>query len=88
MARCFAFHKRLSTHFCRPTHPSSGSARHGGIVLAAAVVEDRTLQVKLGLAATSGKLDLSEMELTEVPPEVFDIPDLVVGLSSPHSTHA
>ena len=49
-------------------------------VCRAAVAElDSVVKVKLSLAATSGKLDLSDCELTEVPEEVFAIEGLVVS---------
>lgn len=37
---------------------------------------DASIRVKLMLAESSLRLDLSECDLTEVPPEVFDLPDL------------
>ncbi len=39
---------------------------------------DASVRVKLGMAADRGSLDLSECDLLEVPPEVFDIPGLEV----------
>jgi Leucine-rich repeat (LRR) protein len=44
-------------------------ANGGGIM-------DASLRVKFMLAETSGKLDLSECNLSEVPPEIFDVKGL------------
>lgn len=40
--------------------------------------EDASIRVKIGLASSSGRLDLSELQLEEVPSEVFGIPELEV----------
>lgn len=47
------------------------------LVIAAA---DASVRVKLGMAAERGSLDLSECDLTEVPPGAFDIVKLEVTL--------
>lgn len=41
---------------------------------------DRTMIVKLSLARTSGKLDLSWLGLVEIPPAVFELDDLEARL--------
>ena len=46
---------------------------------AAASIVDKTLMVKLSLAQSSGKLDLSECELNSVPEEVFALAELEVS---------
>ncbi len=56
---------------------SCGSGRQRRRVTVAAIV-DRTLMVKLSLAQTSNRLDLSECELEAVPPEVLELRDLEV----------
>lgn len=50
----------------------------GAVVVAAAAPVDRHLEVKLGIAQGTGKLDLSEMGLTHIPPEVFHLTGLTV----------
>ena len=47
----------------------------------AAGIVDRTLMVKLSLAQSSGKLDLSECELDSVPEEVFALAGLEVSIT-------
>ena len=48
---------------------------------AAAGIVDKTLMVKLSLAQSSGKLDLSECELDSVPEEVFALAGLEVSIT-------
>ena len=48
---------------------------------AAAGIVDRSLMVKLSLAQSSGKLDLSECELDSVPKEVFALAGLEVSIT-------
>ena len=47
--------------------------------MASAIIEDRTLMVKMSLAKGSGRLDLSWLGLHEIPDEIFDLPDLEAG---------
>lgn len=47
----------------------------------AAAVVDRSLFVKISMAGIKGALDLSEMDLEEIPAEVFEIQDLKVCLN-------
>lgn len=42
----------------------------------AAAVDESVLQLRLQLAESTDKLDLADCGLTEVPPEVFRLPDL------------
>ena len=58
-------------HARRCTAAAKSTARAGTV--------DRTLMVKLDLAKSSGRLDLSECQLEAVPPEVLDLADLEVG---------
>ena len=66
---------------CRPLQsrhlPSRRHPRRLAL-LAVAAIADRTLFVKLSMAGIKGALDLSEMNLTSIPPEVFEIEDLKV----------
>jgi hypothetical protein len=39
---------------------------------------DQHMGVKLGIAQGTGKLDLSEMGLTHIPPQVFSLTGLTV----------
>jgi len=53
-----------------------GCAGRRAVRAAAAGQVDRHLEVKLGIAQGTGKLDLSEMGLTEIPAEVFYLTEL------------
>lgn len=55
-----------------------GCAGRRAVRAAAAGQVDRHLEVKLGIAQGTGKLDLSEMGLTEIPAEVFYLTELTV----------
>lgn len=49
---------------------------------------DIRVMVKLSVAASSGKLDLSDCDLKEVPAEVCNLKDLEARLPLPHLHHA
>ena len=61
-----------------PSHSRQSSSHH---CCAAVAVpwRDKTLDVKISLARTSGSLDLGWLGLEAVPPEIFEIPDLEVS---------
>jgi hypothetical protein len=55
----------------------------GRVIARAAYTEDRSILVKIQLAAGSGRLDLSELGLESIPEEVFDIEGLEVCTGPP-----
>lgn len=50
--------------------------RHSSLAMLVTAKMDMRVMVKLSVAKSSGKLDLSDCGLTEVPPEVCDLRDL------------
>lgn len=69
---------RRAAPFSRPSRGSTSHRSSFNISAQAttASIPDASLEVKFGLAQSTGRLDLSEYNLTSVPPEVFEIPDL------------
>ena len=60
--------------------------RHRGPAVLATAKMDMRVMVKLSVARSSGKLDLSDCGLTEVPAEVCDLRDLEASTAS-HQQH-
>jgi hypothetical protein len=73
---------RPSLTVSRPHFTRKPSTISRGVVLRVSEAEpeveprilDRRLTVKISLASGSGRLDMSDMRLTELPQEIFDIP--------------
>lgn len=59
----------------------TGRRHHGPAVLVTAKMDMRVM-VKLSVARSSGKLDLSDCDLTEVPAEVCDLRDLEASVAA------
>lgn len=76
-ARLMPARRYLCTPFIRQPLYRVQPQQASGAAAAAATV-DRSLFVKISLAGIKGALDLSEMDLEEIPPEIFDLKGLKV----------